>query len=199
MHSSPPRFIARLLFALLAGVFGHAFAVENTNTVESATRLGLARVKQAALEGERVGFPVDKAWLKFQADTSLKYFEERIEDMDESAEHPRYGSRRIAALLRGEGGKVGQRHLHRLRRTAGLRVPPSQRRVVRRGVSTGLPTKATHRGHVWTWDFIADATMRGGALRMLPILDEHTREGHVLGADRALRSEDVLAWFEKGH
>jgi hypothetical protein len=29
-----------------------------------------------------------------------------------------------------------------------------------------LPTTATHRGHVWTWDFIADATVRGGALRM---------------------------------
>ena len=114
-----------------------------------------------------------------------------------SEEHPRYGYRGIAALLRREGWAVGKRHIQRMRRASGLRVPPSKRRIVRRGVSTGLPTKATHRGHVWTWDFIADATVRGGALRMLTILDEHTRECHVLRADRALRSEDVLLWLKK--
>ena len=83
--------------------------------------------------------------------------------------------------------------MQRLRRAEGLRVPPTQRKVVRRGHSTGLPTKATHRSHVWTWDFIADATVRGGASRMLTILDEHTRECHVLRADRELKSADVIA------
>ena len=32
---------------------------------------------------------------------------------------------------------------------------------------------------------------------MLTILDEHTRECHVLRADRALKSKDVLAWLQK--
>ena len=32
---------------------------------------------------------------------------------------------------------------------------------------------------------------------MLTILDEHTRECHVLRADRALRAGDVLAWLQK--
>jgi putative transposase len=85
--------------------------------------------------------------------------------------------------------------VQRLRRSLGLRVPPTRRKVVRRGVSTGLPTKAEHRGHVWSWDFISDATTRGGALRMLTILDEYTRECHVLRADRALKSSDVLEWI----
>ncbi len=114
-----------------------------------------------------------------------------------SVKHPRYGYRRIAALLRREGWAVGKRQIQRLRRLEGLRVPPTKRKVIRRGCSTGQPTRATHRGHVWTWDFIADATVRGGALRMLTILDEHTRECHVLRADRALRSQDVLAWLQK--
>ena len=114
-----------------------------------------------------------------------------------SVEHPRYGYRRIVALLRREGWEVGKRQIQKLRRAAGLRVPPSKRKLARRGFSTGLPTQATHRGHVWTWDFIADATVRGGPLRMLTILDEHTRECHVLRADRALRSEDVLLWLGK--
>jgi len=111
--------------------------------------------------------------------------------------HPRYGYRRIAALLRQDGWRVGRRHIQRLRRVEGLRVPPSRRKLFRRGVSTGLPTTATHLGHVWTWDFIADATVRGGALRILTILDEYTRECHVLHVDRALRSEDVLSWLQK--
>jgi len=114
-----------------------------------------------------------------------------------SSEHPRYGYRRIAALLRREGWRVGKRHIQRLRRAEGLRVPPTKRKIVRRGVSTGWPTTATHRYHVWTWDFIADATVRGGALRLLTILDEHTRECHVLWAERALKSEDVLHWLQK--
>jgi putative transposase len=111
--------------------------------------------------------------------------------------HPRYGYRRIAALLRQEGWHVGKRHIQRLRRDEGLRVPPTKRKVIRRGVSTGLPTTATQRNHVWTWDFIADATVRGGPLRILTILDEHTRECHVLRVDRALRAQDVLAWLQK--
>jgi hypothetical protein len=32
---------------------------------------------------------------------------------------------------------------------------------------------------------------------MLTILDEYTRECHVLRADRALRSGEVLAWLQK--
>ena len=107
-------------------------------------------------------------------------------------ENPRYGYRRIAELLREEGWNVGKRQVRRLRRQEGLRVPPTKRKSPRRGRSTGLPTKATHKNHVWTWDFIADATTRGGAIRMLTVLDEHPRECHVLRADRALKSGDVV-------
>ncbi len=109
-----------------------------------------------------------------------------------SQENPRYGYRRIVVELKKEGWSVGLRQVRRLRRQEGLRVPPTKRRVVRRGRSTGLPTQATRRNHVWTWDFIADATVRGGAIRMLTVLDEHTRECHVLRANRALRSGDVI-------
>src|ERR1022692_3353893 len=135
-------------------------------------------------------------WYRGRAPTTAQQqLGQRLREL--SDEHPRYGYRRIAVLLGEEGWRVGKRQVQRLRRAEGLRVPPTRRKIVRRGVSTGLPVKATHRGHVWTWDFIADATVRGGALRMLTILDEHTRECHVLRADRALRAEDVLAWLQK--
>ena len=50
-------------------------------------------------------------------------------------EHPRYGYRRIAALLKQEGWPVGRRQVRRLRRLEGLRVPPTQRKRSRRGNS----------------------------------------------------------------
>jgi putative transposase len=114
-----------------------------------------------------------------------------------SERHPRYGYRRIVALLRQEGWAVGKRQVQRWRRNAGLRVPPTRKKRVRQGVSTGLPTQALYRGHVWSWDFIADSTVRGGSVRILTILDEYTRECHVLRADRALKSKDVLEWLQK--
>jgi len=95
--------------------------------------------------------------------------------------------------LRGEGFAVGRKQVQRLRRAEGLRVPPPRKRQVRCGASTGLPTQADHRGHVWTWDVIADATVHGGALRMLTVLDEYTKEVHVLRPERPIGSHDVIA------
>jgi putative transposase len=140
--------------------------------------------------------PRSTYWYRGRAlTTAQEQLQNRLRELSE--QHPRYGYRRIAALLRQEGWRVGKRQVQRLRRAEGLRVPPTRRKVVRRGVSTGWPVKATHRGHVWTWDFIADATVRGGALKMLTILDEYTRECHVLRADRALRADEVLRWLEQ--
>ena len=51
-----------------------------------------------------------------------------------SEANPRYGYRRIAALLRQEGWTIGKRQVQRLRRADGLRVPPTRRRLVRQGV-----------------------------------------------------------------
>lgn len=110
-----------------------------------------------------------------------------------SRKYPRYGFRRIAVKLRREGYKVGRKQVQKLRRAEGLRVPPPRRYVARRGESTGLPTQAAPRGHVWTWDFSADATVHGGALRMLTVLDEYTKEGHVLRPERQIGSQDVIA------
>jgi len=62
---------------------------------------------------------------------------------------------------------------------------------------TTPPVKAEYKGHVWTCDFICDGTTRGGALRMLTILDDYTRECHVLRADRAVKSGDVLEWMSR--
>ena len=62
-----------------------------------------------------------------------------------------------------------------------------------KAISTGLPTHATHRNHVWTWDFIFDRTDKGSTLKMLTMLDEYTRQCVAIRVERQIRSEQVLA------
>jgi transposase InsO family protein len=73
----------------------------------------------------------------------------------------------------------------------GLAVPPKKTRRRRRGVSTGLPTRAEHRNHVWTWDFVHDTTVRGGKLRMLNVIDEYTRECLCIYVSRRIDAKTV--------
>ncbi len=107
--------------------------------------------------------------------------------------HPRYGYRRIRAVLEREGWSVSRKQVQRIRRKEGLKVRPKPQRIPRQGISTGLPTQATHRNHVWTWDFIFDRTDKGSTLKMLTMLDEYTRQCLAIRVERQIRSGPVLA------
>ena len=59
--------------------------------------------------------------------------------------HPELGYAKSTRLLKDEGWQVGNRMVQRLRREwLGLAVPTRKPRRRRQGISTGLPTKATH-------------------------------------------------------
>jgi len=110
-----------------------------------------------------------------------------------SAQHPRYGYRRIVALLRQE---AGTRAASRCSACGGLRACGCHRHGAGSRVAESRPAclrRRSTRGHVWTWDFVADATVHGGTLRMLTVLDEHTKEVHVLRPERRIGSADVIA------
>ena len=109
-----------------------------------------------------------------------------------SWQYPRYGYRRIRAALEREGWSVSRKQVQRIRRKEGLKVHPKPQRIPRQGVSTGLPTQATHRNHVWTWDFIFDRTDKGSTLKMLTMLDEYTRQCLAIRVERQIRSGQVL-------
>ena len=110
----------------------------------------------------------------------------------QSRKMPRYGSRRIRAKLNQAGWDVSRELVKRVRRAEGLLVRPKPKKRLRRGNSTGLPTKAEHPNHVWTWDFVHDRTDRSGKLRMMTLLDEFTRESLMIHVERKLNSLDVL-------
>ena len=71
-----------------------------------------------------------------------------------------YGYRRIRVLLGREGWMVSRKQVQHIRRQEGLKVRPKPKKMPRRGLSTGLPTQARHRHHVWTWDFSAPCKHR---------------------------------------
>jgi putative transposase len=109
-------------------------------------------------------------------------------------QRPRFGYRRIAALLRGEGWAVNVKRVYRLWRREGLKVPRRTRKRRGRGTSANAchVRRAEHQDHVWTWDFVFDRTSSGTTLKWLSIVDEHTRECLALKVARSITSEDVI-------
>jgi putative transposase len=106
--------------------------------------------------------------------------------------HRRYGYRRIGALLRREGVAVNHKRVWAIWRELRLSLP---RRRVRRRRGTPVadrPRTATRRNQVWTYDFLFDRTERGQLLKLLVVLDEYTRECHVIRVARRLDSRAVL-------
>lgn len=112
-----------------------------------------------------------------------------------SAQHPRYGYRRVWALLRQEKFRVNRKRVHRLWRREGLRVPKRQRKRRRLGHGNNSCTrrKAEQPDHVWSYDFVMDQTSDGRRLKLLPVVDEFTRECLAIEVERHLTARDVVA------
>jgi putative transposase len=93
--------------------------------------------------------------------------------------HPRYGYRRVWALLRRRSQPVNKKRVHRLWKRAKLQVH-TVRRQRRPARSAMIPVQAAHPGHVWTYDFLYDHCLNGTPLKVLTVMDEFTREGLAL-------------------
>ncbi len=114
-----------------------------------------------------------------------------------SRENPRYGYRRVWALLRREGWPVNKKRVHRLWRKEGLKVPHKQhkrRRLLLGGSENGCTRRqAEHKDHVWSYDFVMDETEDGRRLKMMPVVDEYTRECLTIEVERSITAEDVVS------
>ena len=113
-----------------------------------------------------------------------------------SGQHPRYGYRRMWALLRAERFVVNRKRVHRLWRREGLKVPSKQRKRARPpGGSANSCTryKAERMNQVWSYDFVMDQTTDGRRLKLLPVVDEFTRECLAIEVERRLTAAEVVA------
>src|SRR5215207_8596303 len=118
-----------------------------------------------------------------------------------SRENPRYGYRRVWALLGREGWEVNKKkRVQRLWREAGLRVPAKERK--RRRLTGSSENGCTRRcaeyiDHVWSYDFAMDATEDGRRLKMMPVVDEYSRQCLALEAERLITAEGVLEILDR--
>ena len=90
---------------------------------------------------------------------------------------------------------VNRQRVQRRWRAAKLQVLTPRRQRRRAGVSASAPTPAAHPGHVWTDAFVHDACLTGAKLKLLPVVDEFTREClaiEVATALPAVRGSGVL-------
>jgi putative transposase len=111
-----------------------------------------------------------------------------------AARYGRYGYRRITALLRREGWQVNHKRVERIWRQEGLKVPQKQPKRGRLWLNDGscVRLRPTHRNHVWSYDFVADRTQDGRAIKILTVIDEHSRESLAIIVARKIKSDDVL-------
>jgi putative transposase len=80
-----------------------------------------------------------------------------------ASQYGRYGYRRITALLRRAGWRVGKDRVERIWRREGLKVPKKQKPRGRLWLNDGscVRLRPEHRNHVWSYDFGAPC-WRGG-------------------------------------
>ena len=111
-----------------------------------------------------------------------------------SQAHPRYGYRRITALLRHAGWQVGKDRVERIWRREGLKVPKKQKPRGRLWLNDGscVRLRPERVNHVWSYDFVSGRTHDGRRVRMLNLIDEHTRESLLVRPERRWSAAKVI-------
>jgi putative transposase len=109
--------------------------------------------------------------------------------------HPRYGYRRIHALLCRQGWACNRKRVQRLWRDEGLRLPAKTRRR-RRGPRMPGHLVAGCPDHVWAIDFVVDQSADGRPIKILTVTDEHTREALATPAARTMSADDTVSVLE---
>jgi putative transposase len=111
-----------------------------------------------------------------------------------ASKYGRYGYRRITALLRSAGWRVGKDRVQCIWRREGLKVPAKQRARGRLWLEDGscVRLRPERANHVWSYDFVSAMTHDGRTLRILTLIDEYTRECLALRVERRLNSLEVI-------
>ena len=100
---------------------------------------------------------------------------EVVEEVKQMAEeHPRFGYRRVTALLQRKGRRVNHKGISRLRRQLDVVVRRKASRRLRREYAPAPAASAANQQ--WARDFVSDAAANGQKLRVLTLIDVFTRE-----------------------
>lgn len=125
-----------------------------------------------------------------------------VEMIKHAEAHPRWGYRRIHALLVEDGWPVNVKRIERLWRAEDLRVPP-RRKNRPGGKGPGIADNsawarpAVRPGHIWSYDFMSLRTEDGQPLRLLNVVDEYTRVGVGFHVARRIGTAGVRNTVER--
>jgi putative transposase len=111
--------------------------------------------------------------------------------------HPRWGWRMAHRLLRRDGQPVNHKRIRRLWREEGLRRPVSCRKRRRVRPDSVQRLRAERPNQVWALDFQFDETADRRRLKLLNIVDEHTREALAMHVDRRADADTVITVLER--
>ncbi len=108
-----------------------------------------------------------------------------------------FGYRRLHVVLRREGWQVNHKRVYRLYRQEGLglRKKVPRRRVA--SVKREIRPTATSQNECWSMDFVSDQLYDERRLRVLTLLDNHTRESLALYPSQRIRGIDVVQVLEQ--
>jgi putative transposase len=157
-------------------------------------RLGLSERRACRIIGQHRSTQRHRPRRDVACDDGLR---ERLRRL--SAEHPRWGYRLAWGALRGEGWQVNRKKVQRLWREEGLRVPQRKRKRQRLGDSTvpGERLRAERPNHVWALDFQFDTTSDGRILKLLHVVDEHTREALAIRVARSIDADHTTRVLDR--
>jgi putative transposase len=165
--------------------------------------VSVAEQRDAVMFLASKGVSVRRACLLAQLPRATFHYQARVRpeeqallaDITELAQqHPRYGYRRVWALLRRKR-TINRKRVHRLWKRARLQVKRTLRRRPRR--NRPAPQSAAYPNHVWAYDFVEDHALDGSVLRILTVMDEFTREGLDIDVDTNTSAERVISRLEK--
>jgi putative transposase len=117
----------------------------------------------------------------------------RQELVSVARQKPRYGYRRLHALLSKRGFAVSAQRVYRVYQAEGLMV----RRLRRKRLSrVAAASNLVRSNQEWALDFVADALATGRGIRALTVVDAFTRENLSLEVDTSLSSRRVTRALE---
>ncbi len=152
-------------------------------------RFGLSERRACRLVG------IGRATLRYERrrgeDAHLR---QRLHEL--AAERPRFGYRRLHALLRREGVVVNHNRVERRSREEGLAVRRrTRKRVARDGRGrASLPGRPNQQ---WGIDFVSDALAWGRRIRLFTVVDVFTREALAIEVDTSLPGARVVQVLER--
>jgi transposase InsO family protein len=129
------------------------------------------------------------AYARKRADEEKELIE-RIKEL--AHKHRRYGYRRVSILLKQEGKRVNHKRVYRLWKVEGLSLKKSRFKRRKVAVTKAEMKRAEYPNHVWTYDFIDDATEKGCQIRILNVVDEFSREYLAVRVGRSITSQEVI-------